>query len=98
MEFQNYQVIKVPKFVIHTCNVEWSKWQTQKYKEWVLGNYSKRAEYLLNYLKQTEYGMDICGKENDSEIFISIWSWFRANCRIEKRNSFCILMDKIEKG
>lgn len=95
-EFIEYRTIDVPRFIRNKHNVNWTKKEAVIYKEWILKNYEKRADYLIEYLKRQDIADEIRKNENKPEIFLTIWRWYRKNCKVEKRSKISVLLEKMD--
>lgn len=95
-EFIGYKTIDVPKFIKNKHNIKWTKKEAVIYKEWILENYEQRANYLIKYLKSQDVVNEIQKNENKPEIFLTIWKWFRKNCKVERRSKISVWFEEID--
>ena len=86
-EFKGYDTITVPRFIREKHNTSWSKAEAECYRHWILENQEKRAKYLIQYLKHSEWAKEVEENENKPEIFLTIWKWYRRNYKKRKEKN-----------
>lgn len=95
-EFKGYDTITVPGFIREKHNTSWSKAEAECYRHWILENQEKRAKYLIQYLKHSEWAKEVEENENKPEIFLTIWKWYRRNYKKRERKKSSVLMEQID--